>query len=154
MTRRIFCFTLAAFLLAAILPFGTLATDEVSENVSHVYYEDGSYLKITITESMSRASGTKTGSKKYEHLDSNGNLCWTATLRGTFTYTGTSATCTASSCDVSISNSAYYVVSKTVGKSGGSATATLTMGRKLLGITISKDTYDLKLTCDKNGNLS
>lgn len=154
MMRKIFCFLLAAFMLAAMLPFGTLAAEEASESVSYVYYEDGSYLKVTITEAMSRASGTKTGSKKYEHLDSSGNLCWTATLRGTFTYTGTSATCTASSCDVSISNSSYNVVSKTVGKSGGSATATLTMGKKFLGITISEDTYNLKLTCDKDGNLS
>lgn len=145
---------LAVLMLAAMFPVRALATEETSEHISYIYYEDGNWLEIIITESLSRASGTKTGTKTFNYKDSNGNLCWTATLRGTFTYTGTSATCTASSCNVTISDSAFYVVSKTVGKSGGSATATLTMGKKFLGITISEDTYNLKLTCDKDGNLS
>ena len=154
MIKKIISVLLAALMLATTLPLSTLAAEDTSEQAICIYYEDGSCLEIIIAESLSRASSTKTGSKTFNYKDSNGNLCWTAVLHGTFTYTGTSATCTASSCNVSISDSAYYVVSKTVGKSGGSATATLTMGRKLLGITISKNTYELKLTCDKNGNLS
>lgn len=145
---------LAVLMLVSMFPVSALAAEEISERISYIYYEDGSWMEITITESVSRASGTKTGSKTMQKKDSDGTVCWTAVLNGTFTYTGTSATCTASSCNVTISKSAFYVVSKTVGKSGGSATVTLTMGKKFLGITISEDTYNLKLTCDKDGNLS
>lgn len=41
-----------------------------------------------------------------------------------------------------------------MGKSGNTATADLVMGRKFLGITVQKETLNMTLTCDANGNLS
>ena len=105
-------------------------------------------------ESASRSSGTKSGRATYNYYDSNGARGWTAVLNGTFTYTGSSATCTASNCNITIYDSAWYTVSKSASKSGNSATAAVTMGKKLLGVTVTRVPVDLILTCDANGNLS
>ena len=81
-------------------------------------------------------------------------LLWKAVLTGTFTYNGTSATCTASSCNVIIYDSDWHEISKSATKSSNTASASVTMGRKFLGITIDKETFYLSLSCDKNGVLS
>lgn len=152
MSKR-FISILLIFILVCSLPIHTFAAN-TNETESIIYLKDGSYITITVEELGVRASGTKTGKKNLTYTASDGTVCWQATLTGTFTYTGTSATCTASSCSITIYESNWYTVSKSATKSGNIATATITMGRKFLGVTISKDTYDITLSCDKNGNLS
>ena len=152
--KRLFSMVLVIVLLMTLLPYKAYATTnvQISENV--IYLDDGSYIIVELTWMEGRASGTKTGSKTHRFYNSDGVEQWRAVLRGTFTYTGSSATCTASSCDVTISDSSYYVVSKNVSKSGNAALCTLVMGKKFLGITIDKDTVNMSITCDANGNLS
>ena len=145
------CIVFALLLIVSNLSISVFAAEETQEII---HFDDGSYLVITIEESMSRASGTKTGTKNYVYYANNGDLEWKAVLRGTFTFTGTSAVCTASSCDVSITNTSWYVVSKTVSKSGNTAIRDLTMGLKTLGITMKKMPINMILSCDANGNLS
>ena len=84
----------------------------------------------------------------------NGTAQWKATLSGSFTYTGSSATCTSSSVDVTVYDSSWYTISKSSNKSGSKATASVTMGEKLAGVTVTKVPISLAMTCDKNGNLS
>ena len=94
-------------------------------------------------------------SKTYTYRNSNGEEEWRAVLSGLFTYNGTSATCTSSYCDVTITDTAWSVNSKTVGKSGASATAELTMCKKLLGfITTSEKSLSMTLTCSPNGDFT
>lgn len=143
-----------ALLILTMLPFSVIAAAEVETTSEIIYLDDGSYITIEITQMESRASGTKSGSKTYTYRGSDGNEKWKAVLRGTFSYTGTSATCTASSCDVTITDTDWYIVSKTTSKSGNSAVGELTMGHKFIGITISKESISMKITCDANGNLS
>lgn len=153
MKRRIIAFLLAV-LIVMLLPLSVGALENSISSEEVVWFEDGSSLVITIQESNSRASGTKTGTKQYTYRDSNGDLSWIAALTGTFTYTGTSSTCTSASINVTIYDSLWYNVSKSSSKSGNTATGTVTMGLKVLGVTVSKPTYNLTLTCDKDGNLS
>lgn len=136
--------------------FATKANATTATNTSeeYIYFEDGSYLKIVTSYLSSRASGTKTGSKTYEYTQANGTINWKATIRGTFSYTGTSATCTACTCDVVIYDNAFYIVTKTTHADQNAAKATVTMGQKVLGISVSKNTYNLSIFCDNNGNLS
>lgn len=149
MKRIISLFVLSLFLIA-LFPLNTFAVEE--KIVS--YFDDGSYIVERIYTASSRASGTKTGLKEHTYYDGNGNADWTATLSGTFTYTGNSSTCTAASCNVTIYDSAWYVVSKSASKSGNTANASVTMGEKLLGVTVTKVPTSLSLKCDANGNLS
>lgn len=141
-------------LIAALLPINTLAATNTQEKQNIIYLDNGDYITIELSQTDPRASGTKTGSKTYTYRDSDGVEEWRAVLKGTFTYTGSSATCTSVSCNVTITDTAWYTVSKTTSKSGGSALCELIMGRKFLGITIGKETVNMRITCDSNGNLS
>ena len=152
--KRIIASILLAVLIIGCLPTNTLAASTQTQKENIILFEDGSYITITLTETGNRATNTKTGTKTYSYTDENGDTAWKAVLTGTFTYTGSSATCTASSCNVTIYNSAWYVVSKTATKSGNKALADLTMGRKLLGITVSKKAIALQITCSASGTLS
>lgn len=142
---------LLAFLLSMI-PFRAEASQTVATEIE--YLSDGGYIETVISESVSRASGTKTGTKVKRYVDSDGNEQWIIRLQGTFSYNGTSATCTNSACDVTVYADNWSVVTKSASKSGATASASATMARKVLGITVSKQSYELTLTCDKNGNLS
>lgn len=153
MKRRIIAFILAVSMIM-LIPLSVSASEVNTYSEEVVWFEDGSSLVITILVNNSRTSGTKSGTKQYTYRDSNGDLSWIAQLNGTFTYNGTTSTCTASSCNVTIYDSSWYNISKSASKSGNTATATVTMGLKVLGVTISKPTHNLTLTCDKDGNLS
>lgn len=149
--RKVLCLlVLFCILLPCIIITGS--ANESSTEV--VYLDDGGYLTIYVSAIDTRSSTVKNGSKTYQYTNSNGEVSWKAVLNGTFTYTGSSATCTASSCTVTVYDSAWYQVSKTTGKSGGTATAELTMGYKFLGVTTKKVPVSMTLTCDANGNLS
>lgn len=143
-----------AILICALLPVNTFAATDIPKEENVIYFNDGSYITITLSVIDSRASGTKTGSKTYTYRGNDGVEEWRAVLSGTFTYTGSSATCTAASCDVTITDTAWHVVSKTASPSSNSALGELTMGRKFLGITIDKETVSMRITCDAGGNLS
>ena len=151
--KRFLSIALLITIFITLLPFNTNALSNTLAN-DIIYLDDGSYITIELTWSEARASGTKTGSKTHRYYNSNGVEEWKAVLRGTFTYTGSSATCTAASCDVTITNTNWYVVSKSATKSGNAAVGELTMGRKFLGITVDKETINMRITCDANGNLS
>ena len=149
--KRYLALFLSFCLLMALLPFGAFAEFQ-SDDI--IYLEDGSYISISIEEAQTKASGTRTGSKTYNHYNSADELLWKAVLTGTFTYNGTSAACTASSSAVTIYDSSFFEVSKTATKSGNTAYTTVSIGRKFLGITVAKNDYSISLSCDKNGVLS
>lgn len=146
---------LAIFLFICILfSHSATATDIHNTDDYIIHLTDGSYITVELTVQQSRALSMVTGSKSYIYHDSNGTEQWRAVLTGTFSYNGSKATCTVSTCDVSITNTAWYVVSKTATKSENTARCNLTMGRKNLGITVEQQSFSIKLTCDANGNLS
>lgn len=148
--KRMVCCLLALSLMLVWLPVSASAA-EVTEKV--IYLEDGSYITVTIEEWEIRASGTKNGSKKYTYT-TDGTTRWQAVLSGSFTYTGSTATCTSSSCSVTIYDSAFSTDSKSASKSGNTAYGTATVARKAAGITMDKHTANISLACDANGNLS
>jgi len=152
--KRFLSIILFLVLMVGCLANSVHALNAKNQEKSIVYFDDGSYLTITLEEIDARASGTKTGSKTYNYYASSGDLSWKAVITGTFRYTGSSATGTVSKCTVTIYDSAWYEVSNVASKNGNTAVADLTMGRKLLGITITKKSLSLQIVCDPNGNLS
>lgn len=143
-----------ALLLLVLCPINVMADKNDPKTETMIYLENGDYITVTLSESSTRATNTKSGSKTYTYYSSSGTTEWKAVLTGTFTYTGSSATCTASNCNVTLYNSAWYVVSKTASKSGNKATADVTIGQKWLGITVNKESVSILLTCSANGTLS
>lgn len=154
MKYRILSFFLVCVLFISAMTLPVYAAEISVSDECIITFEDGSYLEVTIIDAGSRASGTKSGQKVTNYRDSDGVLQWQAVLSGTFTYTGSTATCTSASCSVTISDSDWYVDSKTTTRSGNTATTQLTMGQKFVGVTINKHSYTITLTCDKDGNLS
>lgn len=147
--KRLFCLTLAFAILISVVPLFASATEN-----EILYFEDGSYIIIETVCNSTRASGAVSGGKQYTYYDSDGVSKWKAVLNGSFTYTGSSATCTSSSVDVTVYDVSWYVSYKYAGKSGNSATASVTMARTVDGTTLTKVPVTLILTCDANGNLS
>lgn len=153
--KRIAVLLLTVTMVLLLLPANAYAASDFQETqVTEVQrFTDGSYLVITMQTIETYASGTKTGTDTYTYYSTTNEIVWKAVLTGTFTYNGTTATCTASSCDVTIYDSTCYVISKSASKSANAATGAVTIGYKFLGVTIKKETYDLSLSCDPNGNL-
>ena len=121
-----------------------------------ILYDDGSYLVISTMEiPETRADNTTTGNTKATYYNSDHVLQWTVTLYGAFTYNGSSSTCTKASINVTISGSdGWSCTSKTADTSGSSAVGSATIIRTVSGEVVSTRTVPLRLTCDRNGNLS
>lgn len=147
--KRVVGLVLSFIILLEIIP-----TCGQAAELETITYEDGSYATIETATYKMRASGTVTGSKKYTYYSSSGTEKWNAVLTGSFSYTGSSATCTSSSVSVTIDDSDWYQIYKYAGKSGNKATASVTMGYRLDGETVTQVPVSLTLTCDANGNLS
>lgn len=152
--KRTISLLLILVAVLSFLPLGTANAEQNSEQKEIIPLEDGAYIEVTIESVATIASGTVTKNKNYTYYTSDGSVEWKITLTGTFIYNGTTSTCTASSCSVTIYNSNWYAVSKSTTKSGNTAYATVTMGLRYLGITVTKQTYNITLTCDKDGNVS
>lgn len=95
-------------------------------------------------------NGTKTVSKK----NASGQVVWSASLKGTFTYDGKKATCTASSVSVSIKNSTWKLSSKSAGKTGNKATGKVVMKQYYQNSVIDSVTQSITLSCSPSGALS
>ena len=130
------------------------ADEKTVQGQNTIYLENGDYILVELMEGMSRSIYSQSGSKSYTCYDSDGVAKWQAVLKATFIYTGSSSTCTDASCDITIYDSSCYLISKNASRSGNTAYGTVTVGRKILGITHDQNTINLTLTCDVNGNLS
>lgn len=151
--KRFIAFILLAAMLISCVPFAASASEHLSSK-EIIYLEDSSYIVIELNVTEHRSASSKTASKSYTCTANNGEEKWKATLTGTFTYNGTSASCTAASCTVSITDDVWYVISKSASKSGNSAIGNVVMGRKFLGIKIDEETLNMKITCDASGSIS
>lgn len=148
------CLIAFILLFALFLPTQVMAAEVTTYTEDVIYFEDGSYITMELTVIESRASTTKSGSKSYICRGGNDDELWRATLTGTFSYTGTSSVCTASSCSVKITDTDWYTISKNASRTSNYAYADVTMGKKFLGITVEEESISIKLTCDRYGNLS
>ena len=157
MLKKIIC------LLCVILVTGSLTTHAKSletdnldpQSIQNIYQlENGDFLIEKRPESVFIHRGIVSGNKQYEYVDSDGVVRWTATLTGTFSYNGSSATCTAASCITSVQQGNWHETYNHAYPSGNTAQADITMVRKVLFVTVQTEIAHLVLSCDANGNLS
>lgn len=161
--KRILSFLFAIILLFAVAPSSSASAEGEAALIETIYYQDGSFAVITVTEEVSmikddtfsRAfSYIRNGSKTYTYYNSSGVAEWSATLNASFTYDGSTATCTAANCQVTIYDNAWYVISNSSGYSGNTATANVSVGYRVLGVSVGTKSITITLSCDANGNLS
>ena len=143
---------LTLLMILALLPVQVFAADSTV-----AYDDDGGYTVVTIEEDqygLTRATSTKSGSITYQHYTANDELEWKAVMHATFTYDGSTSSCTSvNSLTVKTYNDTWSLYSKSYSKSGNTATGNVTMAKKLL-VGSGKVPITLTLSCDKNGNLS
>lgn len=145
-------FALLSFLVIslALAPFAKAET--LPSNRDIIICGDNSWI-IVKTVTTNERGNSKTFSRSYEYYENN-IFRWSATLTGSFTYDGVTSTCTSSNLSFFISNSAWYVVSQYAYRSGNTAYGDYTMGARILGITYKTTSFNMSISCDKDGNVS
>ncbi len=143
----------------------TVAQSQKEETQQIVYYEDGSYAIITFSEEASvsntqsqerslAVTQTKAGSKNCSFYNDDDELQWVVTLRGVFSYNGSSATCTESTVSSTVYYSNWKVTSAVASKSGATAIGDFVVKRYTLLVPVQTENVHLTITCSANGNLS
>ena len=153
--------SIVLLVLMFVITLGTYASavseaNEATYTTSTTYFEDGSYYIITtISEEsfVTRAASTKSGKKTTTFYNSDNVVQWSATLKGTFTYNGSSATCTASSITHKIYSSNWEIAYASSTKSGNKATGKVTAKRYLI-IPVQTVEQTITITCSASGVLS
>lgn len=138
------------------MPINAAAISENSTTAIEVL-ENGDYIETVITyedsESSARATQTKSGKKTASYKNSSGTVLWSVSITATFSYTGSTATCTSKSHSATSYASSWSIKSVSSTKSGNSATAKAVATYK--DGSLSTDyTKSVTLTCSANGTLS
>jgi hypothetical protein len=137
--------------LMLILPTNINALEE---NYNTTYYENGYYYEISISVTNSVARSAKEGSKTIYCKNSAGKTMWSLTVKGTFTYNGSTSSCTSASASTSIIDATWKITNKSSSKSGNTAKATATAICYLNGNPINSATKTVSLKCSASGKLS
>ena len=159
--RIVYTSVVFALLFAFVFPVSAAEKDSGEPSLSYIeeVFEDGSYFQVTIMETSSdavrRATNTKTGSKVYNYVDSNHKSLWTITVKGSFTYNGSTSKCTNISVSVKSYVSNWTVSGAKAWKSGSTAYASAQGKMKnVLGQTTKTVNKQVSLTCSPSGKLS
>ena len=153
MKKRIIALLLTTVLTIICMPITVSAEGSTTVSTTTVYYADGSYGVITVTEVETIDKATKSGSKQYDHYDATNNKVWTYTITGVYSYNGSTSSCTSVSDSYNIINSNWHVDSHSCWKSGNTAYGTITVKHKVLGVTINTVTQSLSLSCSANESI-
>lgn len=142
-------------ILCISVPFSAFANVAPNVNQDIKYYEDGSYVITEVENGISVfSSGSKTQSKTSTYYDRDGERQWSVTLKSSFTYTGSSATCTSASVSYNIYDSAWKVKEANASRSGRTATGEFLVKKYWLGIITNTVPITIITTCDNNGNIT
>lgn len=157
--KKIIIYAMLVVMVFSTMSFNVSAnsTDANEATTSTVtYFEDGSYLVTTISEdsSSTRATNTKSGSKTTTYYSATDEALWKATLKGTFSYTGSSATCTAASETHTVYDSSWKITSATATKSSNKAIGDIVSKRYFIGIPTATVEKTITITCSASGTLS
>lgn len=119
-------------------------------------FDDGSYIESfteeNIITSFSRSSSTKSAQRTYTYKSSSGKILWTITVTGTFTYNGSSSSCTKASVSTTCPSSTFKLASKKATKHNSTATASFKQYND--SVYLRTVTHSVSISCDKNGKLN
>lgn len=110
--------------------------------------------ELTPAISTYSTTRTKTASKTTYYQNSSGSTLWYVKVTATFSYNGTSASCTSSSVTAESCNSYWKVSNKKSSYSGNSATASATGKEYYNSKVMQTINKSVTLSCSKNGTLS
>ena len=152
--KKITSLLICALLILSSISNYAFADSPVVKESTTIFLEDGNYFVVRLQEDASFIrSNSISGSKTYTYYD-HGSAVWAVTLSADFIFDGSSATCTSSSCSVSIYSSFWYTVSSGSSTGGNTAIGTASVAHRLLGVTVQTIPVSITLSCDANGTLS
>ena len=155
MKKLLFTFLALAIVCCTTLCIPVNAAELSAKTDTYIeVLENGDYIRTYITyDETNDRSATKSGSKTAEYFNSNNEVMWSITVYGTFTYNGTTSSCTSASRSAAAYGSDWSIKSSSASKSGNCATATATATKKnFIG---SQDyTKSVNLYCSPYGILS
>ena len=155
--KKLFAFLLIVTLVTCSV-FCVNATETTSKTETTIeYLNNGHYIETIIVycddDSDNTRVATKSGYKTSNYKDENGVTMWSVTVNGTFTYNGTTSSCTSVSRSTTAPGANWSIKSSSCSKSGNCATATATATHK--GVLLSKDySMTVNLYCSPYGILS
>ena len=134
--------------------FLSLPVSALDQKKEIIKLDNGYYLETIIEEtSMARAANQKTARKTANYKNAQGAIMFSVTVTGTFTYTGSSSTCTKSVAEASSKNTNWKISSKSASKSGNKATAKAIAKRYVDGVAVETQNCTVTLICSSNGSL-
>ena len=148
MKKIITLLTIVSSILFLSLPVSAL--DQKKEIIK---LDNGYYLETIKETSMARAANQKTARKTANYKNAQGAIMFSVTVTGTFTYTGSSSTCTKSVAEASSKNTNWKISSKSASKSGNKATAKAIAKRYVDGVAVETQNCTVTLICSSNGSL-
>lgn len=151
--RKLISLLSVILMIAVLCPNTALANDEMVTDSYVEYFDDGSYMVTELSENTITTFAAQTASSyKVSHFYNSNNVKeWTVRLDATFSYTGSSATCTSAKTSYTIYNDAWKVTSAVPSKSGNKATGTFTVKKYVLGIPVKTVNKTLTITCSNTG---
>ena len=158
--KKIITVTLIISLISCILfciPVSATTTDKTEKTIE--YLENGDYIETIITDDTENsdislyATNTITKTKTKYYKNSSGIVLWSVSVKATFSYNGSTSTCTRCSHSTTAHASAWSIKSASHSKSGNTATAKATATWKTSAG--SKD-YSMSVTikCSATGVVS
>ncbi len=134
-----------------------LASDINASSTIVEYLKDGSYIETILEENNSvglfSTTSTKSGKKTSTYKNSSGQIQWSISVTGTFSYNGSSSKCMSSSISTTCPGKYWSLSGKSASKSGATAIATAT-AKYINGSNTKTVQRSVQLTCSKNGTLS
>lgn len=148
---------LLSFLTLSTLCFANIQSSNALTNQAIITqtFENGSYIEETIEESFSITRSTITKTKTSTYRGASGTALWSVSVKGTFSYNGSTATCTRSEVSTKNYSLTWKLTNAKASKSGNKANASVTAKQYTsdgaLSRTINKT---VTLSCSPKGVLS
>lgn len=150
--KRIIAFSIAMLLFFSIFEMRAFADSWCDDRID---LGNGYYLIAEeIIVKRQRTSGSVSGRKPYTCYDSSGTALWKVELSGSFTYNGSTATCTASSVSTTVYDSSWSVGTKSAQKADNQAIGSATMNKRSVGVIIKSVPVSLSISCSASGDLN
>lgn len=163
MKKIISLFTIFLYTLFTFVNISPLAVHAASQQTTGtiihseiIPLDESTYIEVitcdnTSPQQAARTTYSKSASKTYNIKNSSQVTLASFTLSCTFTYDGSTSTCTSASHSEAIYDSTWKFTSATASRSGNKGIGSFIAKCSATGQTVSKT---LTLTCDKNGNIS
>lgn len=160
--KKICRFAISTLLIITTIFISTPSGKIYAQNitVSEEKISDDLYCITSISEfpatgiNLFSTTQTKSGSKTVQYVNSSGSVLWYVTVHASFTYNGSSSSCTNASVYAESNSSAWTVTNKSSWRSGNTGYASATgHHHNFLGIETSSVSRTVSISCTANGTL-